>query len=179
MSLNPLSGWLQESLEPFRPLVYTAFAQGLKDFLCSVLLNSGEFTSPSGASGYAEQLVNEGLSLDVLERFKDDNNSDHNRRELQFTEEIQEDHGIDHVPSRDPAMEHVPSRDPAGCSADKLGVPVDSKRLTYEVESHVWDDYTAKKEAWRRAVGVVRILLQSDMLVETGLGRRESEVVLF
>lgn len=149
--------------------MFAAFAQGLKDFLCSVLLNSGEFNSPSGASGYAEQLVIEGLSLDVLERFKDDKNSDHNRRELQITEEIKEDHRID----------HVPSRDPAGCSADKLGFPVDSKRLTYEIESHVWDDYTAKKEAWRRAVGVVRILLQSDMLVETGLGRRESKVVLF
>lgn len=31
----------------------------------------------------------------------------------------------------------------------------------------VWDDFLAKKEAWRRAVGVVCILLQTDMLIIT------------
>ncbi|PFX30518.1 Bardet-Biedl syndrome 12 protein [Stylophora pistillata] len=167
-SFNPLSGWLQESIEVFRPLVYTAFAQGLKDFLCSVLLNSGNFTSHSGASSYVEKLVNEGLTLDDLERFQDDHSDDHRGQPLR-AEGIKGGH----------AMDRVPPRDPAGFSTDHFRDLFDSKQETRKVKSHVWDNYTAKKEAWRRAVGVVRILLQSDMFVETGLRQSKSEIALF
>ena len=165
MSRNPLSGWLQESLELFRPLVYTAFAQGFKEFLKNVLQNSGKFTSPCGVSAHVEQLVNSGSSLEILERFQDEKD---NQYELQITEGITHDH----VPN-------LPARDPAGFSVNCSGDPVGSKLLSRDIESVVWDDYTAKKEAWRRAVGLVRILLQSDMLVETGLGRNDREAVLF
>ena len=78
------------------------------------------------------------------------------------------------------ARPHAPemtASDPAGS-----GSPIDpagSKHLSYDTESPIWDDYIAKKEAWRRAVGVVRILLQSDMLIQTGLERSDNEAVLF
>lgn len=148
--------------------MYTAFAQGLKDFLCSVLLNSGNFTSHSGASSYVEKLVNEGLTLDVLERFQDDHSDDHRGQPLR-AEGIKGGH----------AMDRVPPRDPAGFSTDNFRDLFDSKQETRKVKSHVWDNCTAKKEAWRRAVGVVRILLQSDMFVETGLRQSKSEIALF
>jgi len=35
-------------------------------------------------------------------------------------------------------------------------------------ELSIVDDYIAKVNAWQRAVGVVCILLQSDMIIETG-----------
>lgn len=35
----------------------------------------------------------------------------------------------------------------------------------------VADDYLSKINAWRRAVGVVCILLQSDMIIQTGSGK--------
>lgn len=35
-------------------------------------------------------------------------------------------------------------------------------------EFSVVDDYVTKENAWRRAVGVVCVLLQSDMIIETG-----------
>lgn len=120
-------------------------------------------------SAHVEQLVNSGSSLEILERFQDEKD---NQYELQITEEITCHHAIDHVPN-------IPARDPAGFSVNSSGDPVGSKLLSRDVESVVWDDYTAKKEAWRRAVGLVRILLQSDMLVETGLGRNDKEAVLF
>lgn len=144
-------------------MVYTAFAQGLKYFLCSVLLNSGDFTSLSGTSVYVEQLVNEGLTLDVLEK------SDDHRGEPRRARGIKGGH----------AKDRVPSCDPTGFPAENVRDPFDSRQVTYKVKSSVFDDYTAKKEAWRRAVAVIRILLQSDMLVETGLGQSKSEIVLF
>lgn len=149
-------------------MVYTAFAQGLKYFLCSVLFNSGDFTSLSGTSVYVEQLFNEGLTLDVLEKSKDDHSDDH-RGEPRRARGIKGGH----------AKDHVPSCDPTGFPAENVRDPFDSRQVTYKVKSSVFDDYTAKKEAWRRAVAVIRILLQSDMLVETGLGQSESEIVLF
>ena len=38
---RPLSGWLEGGMEHFRPLVYAAFAEGFKEFLASVITNSG------------------------------------------------------------------------------------------------------------------------------------------
>lgn len=169
MSLNPLSGWLQESLEMFRPLVYTAFAQGFREFLGNVLQNSGKFAAPCGVSAHVEQLINSGCSLDVLGYLADDNSED-NQNEVQNTEGITRHH----------ARGHASNFTASGRAG--LGSPINpagSKRLPYDVESLVWDDYIAKKEAWRRAVGIVRILLQTDMLVQTGLGRSENEAVLF
>ncbi|KAJ7389878.1 chaperone-mediated protein complex assembly [Desmophyllum pertusum] len=94
------------------------------------------------------------------------------RRTINMNSRSQKNHAHDHVPN-------LPARDPAGFSVNSSGDPVGSKLLSRDIESLVWDDYTAKKEAWRRAVGLVRILLQSDMLVETGLGRNDREAVLF
>ena len=153
----------------FRPLVYTAFAQGFREFLGNVLKNSGKFTTPCGVSAHVEQLVNSAGCLDIFGTFNDENSKD-DPNELQNAEEITHPNGRGHVPG-------IPARDPAGS-----GSPIDPARpncFCSDVDNLVWDDYTAKKEAWRRAVGIVRILAQSDMLVQTGLGRSESEAVLF
>ena len=164
LSPNPLLGWLQESLETFRPRVYTAFAQGFKEFLGNVLHNSGEFSALCGLFTRVEQLVNSGCSLGNLGSFKYECSED-NQSELQITAGI----------TRHQATAHV-SDIPADLTVDNFQDPVTS---SCDVESVVWDCYTAKKEAWRRAVGIVRILLQSDMLVETGLTRSDKEAVLF
>ncbi|KAL9966260.1 hypothetical protein ACROYT_G024308 [Oculina patagonica] len=169
VSLNPLSGWLQGSLEMFRPLVYAAFAQGFREFLGNVLQNSGKFTTPCGVSAHVEQLVNSGCSLDILGSFNDENSED-NQNEVQNTEGITRHHARGHA-------SYITASDRAGSGSPIK--PAGSKCLSFDVESLVWDDYTAKKEAWRRAVGIVRILLQSDMLVQTGLGGSENEAVLF
>jgi len=171
LSLNPLSSWLQESLEIFRPVVYTAFAQGFKEFLGNVLFNSGEFAALCGVSTRVEQLVNSGCSLGILGSFKCECSEDY-QSELQMTPGITRHHANAYVSD-------IPARDAAGLSADSFQDPVASRSLSSDVENDVWDDYTAKKEAWRRAVGVVRILLQSDLLVETGLTRTDKEAVLF
>lgn len=171
LSLNPLSGWLQESLEIFRPVVYTAFAQGFKEFLGNVLYNSGEFAALCGVSTRVEQVVNSGCSLGNLECFKYERSED-DQSELQITAGITRHHATAHVSD-------IPACNAAGFSVDSFQDPVASKILSCNAESDVWDDYTAKKEAWRRAVGIVRILLQSDLLVETGLTRNDKEAVLF
>ena len=171
MSLNPLSGWLQESLEIFRPVVYTAFAQGFKEFLWNVLYNSGEFAALCGVSTRVEQLVHSGCSFGNLGSFKYECSED-DQSELQIMAEITPHHATARVSD-------IPTRNVAGLSADSFQDSIASKRLSSDAESDVWDNYIAKKEAWRRAVGVVRILLQSDMLVETGLTRTDKEAVLF
>lgn len=172
LSLNPLSGWLQESLEVFRPVVYTAFAQGFKEFLGNILYNSGEFAALCGVSTRVEELVHSGCSLGNLGRFRYECSEDE-QSELQITAGTTYHRATAHASD-------TPARNAAGFTVDNFQAdPVASKRWSYDVDSCVWDCYTAKKEAWRRAVGIVRTLLQSDVLVETGLARSDKEAVLF
>jgi len=167
-----LSGWLQESLEIFRPVVYTAFAQGFKEFLGNILYNSGEFAALCGVSTRVEELVHSGCCLSNLGRFRCECSED-DHRELQITA------GTTHHRATEHASD-THARNAAGFTDNNFQAdPVASKRWSCEVDSCVWDCYTAKKEAWRRAVGIVRTLLQSDMLVETGLARSDKDAVLF
>ena len=154
-------------------MVYKAFAQGFKEFLGSVLRNSGKFTSVHGISAYIEQLINKGLSLNFLESFHE-GISESNRNELDIISEITRDHARTHDPN-------FTTRDPAQDLMSSLDGHIGSGSLSRESENPdvVWDDYTAKKEAWSRAVGIVRILLQADMLVETGLEQGVKGVDLF
>ena len=151
--------------------MYTAFAQGFKEFLANVLYNSGEFAALCGVSTRVEQLVNSGCPLGNNESFKYECSED-DQRELQITAGATLHHATAHIPDK-------PARNATGFSVDSFQDHVASKHFSSDAESDVWDDYTAKKEAWRRAVGIVRILLQSDMLVETGLTRSDKEAVLF
>ena len=152
-------------------MVYTAFAQGFKEFLGNVLYNSGEFAALCGVSTRVEQLVKSGCSLGNLGSFKYECSED-DQSELQITAGTTLYHATAHVSD-------IPARNAASFSVDNFQERATSKRLSSDAENDVWDDYTAKKEAWRRAVGIVRILLQSDMLVETGLTRSDKEAVLF
>lgn len=152
-------------------MVYTAFAQGFKEFLGNVLYNSGEFAAFCGVSTSVEQLVKSGCSLGNLESFKYEC-SEYDQSQLQITTGTTLHHATAHVSD-------IPARNAVSFGVDNFQDSVAAKRLFAEEENDVWDDYTAKKEAWRRAVGIVRILLQSDMLVETGLTRSDNEAVLF
>lgn len=151
--------------------MYTAFAQGFKEFLGNVLYNSGEFAALCGVSTHVEQLVKAGCSLGNLGSFRYECSED-NQSELQITAGTTLHHATAHVSD-------ISARNAASFGVDNFQDRVSSKRLSSDAEGDVWDDYTAKKEAWRRAVGIVRILLQSDMLVETGLTRSDKEAVLF
>lgn len=151
--------------------MYTAFAQGFKEFLGNVLYNSGEFAALCGVSTHVEQLVKSGCSLGNLGSFKNECSED-DQSELQIMAGTTLHHATAHVSD-------IPVRKATSFNVDNFQDAVASKRLFSDSESDVWDDYIAKKEAWRRAVGIIRILLQSDMLVETGLSRSDKEAVLF
>ena len=151
--------------------MYTAFAQGFKEFLGNVLYNSGELAARCGVSTHVEQLVKSGCSLSNLGSFKYECSGE-DQSELQITAGTTLHHAT-------ALVSDIPAPKATSFSVDNFQDPVASKRLSSDAESDVWDDYTAKKEAWRRAVGIIRILLQSDMLVETGLTRNDKEAVLF
>ena len=151
--------------------MYTAFAQGFKKFLGNVLYNSGEFSALCGVSTRVEQLVKSGCSLGNLGSFKYECSED-DQSEFQIMAGTTLHHATAHVSD-------IPACNAPSFSGGNFQDPVASKRLSSDAEGDVWDDYTAKKEAWRRAVGIVRILLQSNMLVETGLTRSGKEAVLF
>ena len=161
-----LSGWLQESLELCRPLAYSVFTQGFKEFLASILRNSGKYTTIHGMSTFLEELISEGSSLGLCGSFHEDMSDNYCSRIGMFTENMR-DHERTSGPdffSREPAQSFPRSLD---------------DRFTCGDENLVWDDYTAKIEAWKRAIGIVRILLQSDMLVETGLTSGANQADLF
>ena len=169
--LKPLSGWLQESLEQFRPLVYTAFAQGFKEYLGNILHNSGSLTTPCGISTYLEQLINTKFSLVFIDSSREESSAD-NCSELDV--DAENTLGLSRT-----RVANIPTPDPTKNSNTRLNDPFHSGKLSFEAESLVWDDYIAKKEAWKRAVNVVRILLQSDMLIETGLECSSGQADLF
>lgn len=71
-----------------------------------------------------------------------------------------------------PIQEHMQS------FLENLDDVVACESLSHEAENFVWDDYIAKKAAWKRAVGIVKILRHSDRLVQTGLHNTENEADL-
>ena len=162
---RPLSGWLEGGMEHFRPLVYAAFAEGFKEFLASVITNSGHFTSLHGVSTHVEYLIEKGLSL--------------NSHGSIGTKTFESTHNQPGVPT-DVRREHtdLSSRETMQNFPENLNHNVTFEDKSREVETLVWDNYTAKKEAWKRAVGIVRVLLQTDMLVQTGLNAAENEAEL-
>ena len=162
---RPLSGWLEGGMEHFRPLVYAAFAEGFKEFLASVITNSGHFTSLHGVSTHVEYLIKEGLSL-----------NSHGSIGTKAFESTHNQPGV----LADVPREHtdLSSRETTQNFPENLNHNVTFEDKSREVETLVWDNYTAKKEAWKRAVGIVRVLLQTDMLVQTGLNAAENEAEL-
>lgn len=158
---RPLSGWLEGGMENVRPLVYAAFADGFKEFLASVITNSGHFTSLHGVSTHVEYLIKKGLSL-----------NSHGSIGSKTFESTHNQPGV----LADVSLEHTELS--SGETTQKFhNVTFEDK--SREVETLVWDNYMAKKEAWKRAVGIVRVLLQTDMLVQTGLNAAENEAELF
>lgn len=169
MPLFPLPGWLQESLELFRPLVYTAFAEGFKEFLGNVLHNSGRFITLHGVSTSLEQLINAGSYLDFLGSFQEEI-SENKRSELEIVAGITQD-------CAKTDSSNFPTCETTQNWTSSVNDPGNSGSSFLEADCVVWDDFAAKKEAWKRAVDIVRILLQSDMLVETGLeSRKEADL---
>lgn len=152
-------------MEHFRPLVYAAFAEGFKEFLASVITNSGHFTSLHGVSTHVEYLIKEGLSL-----------NSHGSIGTKTFESTYNQPGV----LADVPREHtdLSSRETTQNFPENLNHNVTFEDKSREVETLVWDNYTAKKEAWKRAVGIVRVLLQTDMLVQTGLNAAENEAEL-
>lgn len=166
MGSHSLSGWLQESLELFRPLAYSVFAQGFKEFVASILHNSGKYTTTHGMSTFLEELISEGGSLGLRGSFHEEMSDNYCSRSGMFTENMR-----DHERTRGP---DILLREPAQSFPRSL-----DDRFTGGDENFVWDDYTAKVEAWKRAIGIVRILLQSDLLIETGLTSGANQADLF
>ena len=137
-------------LDEFRALVYDAFISGLETYLMSVLFNSGQFTSGSQAMAFLRDRLLE-TGDQVLPNLV--NCSLSCIRQSDTSEGMGND---------------------SPCQGRKLqGFRNEDYVKTKEEHSYevVWDDFMSKYEAWRRAVGVVIILLQSDVLVTTGVER--------
>ena len=141
--------------------MYSAFAEGFKDYLGSVVHNSGTLTIPSGVSAYIEELITAGFSLDFLLNTEEE-------KSVNTLNDIEAQNACGH-PRANVKDFAAAFGSMTGAKAG-AGAPIHSGKLFHKVEiSLVWDDYSAKKEAWKRALGVVRILLQSDKLIKTGL----------
>lgn len=159
------------SLEVFRPLVYSAFSEGFKDYLGSVVHNSGTLTIPSGVSSYIEELITAGFFLDFLLNAEEEKS-------------VNTLNDIEAKNTRGHPRANVKDFAAASCSMTRakagVGALLHSGKLSHKVEMPlVWDDYSAKKEAWKRALGVVGILLQSDKLIKTGLESNSREADIF
>ena len=152
-------------MEHFRPLVFAAFAEGFKDLLVSVITNSGMFTSLDGVSTHVENLIKKGLSLNSHGSIGT-KTFDNTRNRLGVLADVLREHN------------DLPPREIRQNFLESLNHNVAFEDLSREGESLVWDNYTAKKEAWKRAVGIVRVLLQTDTLVQTGLNGAENEAEL-
>lgn len=100
MKSSRSSSWIEQSLPTYRQTVYTAFCEGLEEFVTTLILNTGK--DYSQAMGEVNELLKEENTQNKTE------------------------------------------------------------------ELTVVDDYVAKVNAWQRAIGVVCILLQSDMIIKTG-----------
>ncbi|XP_068743769.1 uncharacterized protein [Montipora capricornis] len=169
-ALHPLPGWLGENVDLFRPFVYSVFAEGFKAFLASVISNSRMFTNPHGVSTYVENLVNKELPLDF-----------HQRSCYKIFENSYNELGVIAQVLHPLARLHntnLPTQENMQSFLENLDDGVACESLSHEAENFVWDDYVAKKAAWKRAVGIVKILLHSDRLVQTGLHNTENEADL-
>ena len=170
-SRSSLPGWLDGSLEVFRPLVYSAFADGLRDYLGSVVHNSGTLTIPSGVSAYIEELITAGSCLDFLLNTEEE-------KSVNTLNDIEAQNACGH--SRPSVKDFAAASGSVTRAKARVGAPLHSGKLSHKVEMPlVWDDYSAKKESWKRALGVVRILLQSDKLIKTGMESSSHEADIF
>ena len=152
--------------------MYSAFAQGLKDYLGSVVHNSGTLTTPSGVSAYIEELITAGSCLDFLL------NTEEEKSMNTLNDDIEAKNTCGH--SRANVKDLAAASGSMTRAKAGVGAPLHSGKLPHKVEMPlVWDDYSAKKEAWKRALGVVRILLQSDKLIKTGLESSSHEADIF
>ena len=151
--------------------MYSAFAEGFKDYLGSVVHNSGTLTIPSGVSVYIEELITAGFSLDFLLNTEEE-------KSVNTLNDIEAQNACGH-PRANVKDFAAASGSMSGAKAG-VGAPIHSGKLSHKVEIPlVWDDYSAKREAWKRALGVVRILLQSDKLIKTGLESNSLEADIF
>lgn len=151
--------------------MYAAFAEGLKDYLGSVVHNSGTLTIPSRVSAYIEELIAAGSCLDFLFNTEEE-------KSVNTLNDIETKNTYGH--SRANVKDLAAASGSMTRAEAGVGAPLHSGKLSHKVEMPlVWDDYSAKKEAWRRALGVVRILLQSDKLIKTGLESNSHEADIF
>ena len=151
--------------------MYAAFAEGLKDYLGSVVHNSGTLTIPSGVSAYIEELIAAGSCLDFLLNTEEE-------KSVNTLNDIEAKNTYGH--SRANVKDLAAAFGSMTRAEAGVGALLHSGKLSHKVEMPlVWDDYFAKKEAWRRALGVVRILLQSDKLIKTGLESNSHEADIF
>ena len=162
MSVRRPSNWLQQSMPLFRPSVFKEFAQGIKDFLIRVVLNSGELNNQQ-ALLFVEGLINKKTSNEssVKPRKAESFASQVELNWNCFPEKLDNprDRGESPTPSQEDFQDQTFSLISSLNRAYSPGV----------VDSTVWDDYSAKIEAWKRAVSVVKILLQCDCLIQTGI----------
>ena len=151
--------------------MYSAFAEGFKDYLGSVVHNSGTLTIPSGVSAYIEELITAGFSLDFLLNTEEE-------KSVNTLNDIEAQNACGH--SRASVKDFAAASGSMTRAKARVGAPLHSGKLSHKVEMPlVWDDYSAKKESWKRALGVVRILLQSDKLIKTGLESNSHEADIF
>ena len=151
--------------------MYSVFAEGFKDYLESVLHNSGTLTIPSGVSADIEELITAGFSLDFLLNTEEE-------KSVNTLNDIEAQNACEH--SRANVKDLAAASGSMTRAEAGVGTMLHSGKLSHKVEMPlVWDDYSAKKEAWKRALGVVRILLQSDKLIKTGLESNSDEGDIF
>ena len=151
--------------------MYSAFADGLRDYLGNVVHNSGTLTIPSGVSAYIEELITAGSCLDFLLNTEEE-------KSVNTLNDIEAQNACGH--SRASVKDFAAASGSMTRAKARVGAPLHSGKLSHKVEMPlVWDDYSAKKESWKRALGVVRILLQSDKLIKTGLESNSHEADIF
>ena len=151
--------------------MYSAFADGLRDYLGSVVHNSGTLTIPSAVSAYIEELITAGSCLDFLLNTEEE-------KSVNTLNDIEAQNACGH--SRASVKDFAATSGSMTRAKARVGAPLHSGKLSHKVEMPlVWDDYSAKKESWKRALGVVRILLQSDKLIKTGLDSNSHEADIF
>ena len=151
--------------------MYSAFADGLRDYLGSVVHNSGTLTIPSGVSAYIEELITAGSCLDFLLNTEEE-------KSVNTLNDIEAQNACGH--SRASVKDFTAASGSMTRAKARVGAPLHSGKLSHKGEMPlVWDDYSAKKESWKRALGVVRILLQSDKLIKTGLDSNSHEADIF
>ena len=161
--------WTSKAMDEFRPAVYSAFIEGFETYLMSVLLNSGQFaTSCHSLTFLKDQL--QGTSTRTLPNLECHpllhiEGFDAHDNQLEGGLCQGKSHGTKLSTENDISAEKTLFR-----YEQERSETQECRSDVYE-DSIVWDDFVSKCEAWRRAVGVVLTLLQSDILITTGVNR--------